>query len=588
MRRKLINFLAWLGALALISAIAAALAVMAIARKGRVADNTILELDLERNLVEYVPESPLGQVMYKDAPTLRDVVFALERAAADPHVVALIARVGNNSLGLAKIQELRDAVMAFRRSGKPAVAQAETFGEFGPGNGSYYLATAFSEIYLQPSGDVGLTGLVAETPFVKGTLEKLGVVPRLDHRAEYKSFMNTFTEKKYTAPHRESLKRIIDSQFAQIVRGISETRHLTEDEVRKLADQGPLSAAQAAQAKLVDGLNYRDEVYAKLKGQMGEHAQLLYAHKYLERAGSPYKKGTRVALIYGVGGVSRGPSEFDALSRSFSMGSDTVSAAFRAAIDDPEVKAILFRVDSPGGSYVASDTIWRETVRARKAGKPVIVSMGDVAGSGGYFVAMAAEKIVAEPGTITGSIGVLGGKMVTGELWDKLGISWDEVHTSSNGDIWTGTHDYSPGGWQHVEAWLDHVYTDFTGKAADGRKLPKDKLLAMAKGRIWTGEDAKSLGLVDELGGYATALKLVREAAKLAPDAPLELKQFPEAKPPLRALLEKGPDNSEKGAAETIGVALPAPLSRAARAIGLETDPQVLSMPPMTKSVDGD
>jgi len=221
------------------------------------------------------------------------------------------------------------------------------------------------------------------------------------------------------------------------------------------------------------------------------------------------------------------------------MGAETVTAAFRTAIEDPTVRAILFRIDSPGGSYVASDAIWRETVRARQAGKPLIVSMGDVAGSGGYFVAMAADKIVAQPGTITGSIGVLGGKMVTTGFWDKLGLSWDEVHTSTNATLWSGTQDYTPEQWARIEAWLDRVYDDFTTKVAAGRQLPKERVLEVAKGRIWTGADAKERGLVDELGGFSVALRLTREAIGLPPEAPIHLKLFPERPGLWEALLNR-------------------------------------------------
>jgi protease IV len=226
-----------------------------------------------------------------------------------------------------------------------------------------------------------------------------------------------------------------------------------------------------------------------------------------------------------------------------------VAGAIRAAAADKDVKAILFRVDSPGGSYVASDTIWREVVQARKAGKPVIVSMGDLAGSGGYFVAMAADKIVAQPGTITASIGVLGGKMLTSGLWDKLGLSWDEVHQGSNATMFTGTHDYTPAEWARFQAWLDRVYVDFTGKVADGRKLPKEKVLAIAKGRIWSGQDAKNLGLIDELGGYDTALKLAKKAAGIPEADDVKIVVYPKPKTLLQSLIQRqGPDNSDKEA----------------------------------------
>ena len=290
-------------------------------------------------------------------------------------------------------------------------------------------------------------------------------------------------------------------------------------------------------------------MYAKVKKQAGDDAKLLYLDRYLDRAGRPHDRGKQIALIFGVGGVTRGKSDYDPVQGSQNMGSDTVAGAIRAAAADNDVKAILFRVDSPGGSYVASDTIWREVVNARKAGKPVVVSMGDVAGSGGYFVAMAADKIVAQPGTITASIGVLGGKMLTSGLWEKVGLSWDEVHQGANATMFSGTHDYTPAEWARFQAWLDRVYVDFTGKVAEGRKLPKEKVLEIAKGRIWSGQDAKNLGLIDELGGYDTALKLTKQAAGISESDEVKLVVFPKEKSFLQSLLQRrGPENSDKEA----------------------------------------
>jgi protease-4 len=261
--------------------------------------------------------------------------------------------------------------------------------------------------------------------------------------------------------------------------------------------------------------------------------------------------------------------------REIKMGSDTVAGAFRAAIEDKKVKAILFRVDSPGGSYVASDTIWREVVHARKAGKPVVVSMSGVAGSGGYFVAMHADKIVAQPGTITGSIGVLAGKFITTNFWDKVGISWDEVHTSTNAAMFTGLQDYTPEQWAKFQQWLDRIYEDFTDKVADGRHLPKERVLEIAKGRIWTGEDAKALGLVDELGGFDTALRLAREAAGISAAAEIRLKEFPPKKTLLARLLECGSINAT---VDTLDRALQftAPI---VRALNTDADTVALTMP---------
>jgi len=331
----------------------------------------------------------------------------------------------------------------------------------------------------------------------------------------------------------------MNSQFGQMIRDIAGARKLPVEEVRKLIDQGPFVGKDAVDAKFVDRLAYRDEVYAGIKEKAGKKAEVIDLAEYLRRAGSPYQKGATIALIYGVGSIESGKSSYKVLTGETVMGSDTVAAAFRKAAEDDDVKAILFRIDSPGGSYLASDTIWRETVNARKAGKPVIVSMGSVAGSGGYFIAMAADKIVAQPATITGSIGVVGGKMITTGLWNKLGVTWDEVHTSKNADAWTATKDLTPAQKALFEKWLDRIYDDFTTKVSENRKLSKEAVLDIAKGRIWSGEDAKSLGLVDELGGFPEALKLVRKAAKLKEDAPLRLKIYPEGKSLLRRIWDR-------------------------------------------------
>jgi protease-4 len=586
MKRILVGSLACIGALVvLLIVIALGLGGLAWTRKGTVPAQTILEMDLTRGLQEQASDDPVTSFLLATHPTVRDVVEALHRAATDDRVVALIARVGSTHMGLAQLQEVRDAVLAFREKGKRAVAYAATFGEFDAGNGAYYVATAFDTIYLQPSGDVGLTGLIAETPFVRGTLDKLDLVPRLDHRYEYKNFMNTITEQHYTEPHREATQRVMESQFAQSVQGMR--RDAANETVRALIDRGPFLGAEALKAQFVDALAYRDEVYAQVKAQAGEQAKLLFLSKYLARAGRPDTTGDTIALIYGVGAVRLGTSDYDPLMDGSTMGADTVTAAFRAASEDPEVKAILFRIDSPG-SYVASDAIWRETIRAREAGKPVIVSMGNLAGSGGYFVAMAANKIVAQPGTITGSIGVLGGKILTTGLWDKLGLAWDEVHTSANATLWSSTHDYTPAQWAHLQEWLDRVYNDFTTKVAAGRQLPKERVLEIAKGRIWTGEDAKERGLVDELGGFPVALRLTREAIGRVPDAPIHLKLFPERVSPWEALLERlfGDQDESSEPAEAEATALLArtirlvrPVLHLARTLGLTARPDMLTMP---------
>ncbi len=570
MSKAIVRFLAILGALWLIGM--AIVLVAVIGWKGKVPTETILEANFEDALMEDIPDTPSAQWMLKNKQTLRDVIDAIDRGADDGRVVGMIAKIGAAPMGMAQTQELRDAVLRFRAHKKFAVAYSETFGEFGPGNGAYYLATAFDHIYLQPSGDVGLTGILWETPFIKGTLAKLGVTFHGDHRYEYKTALDFYTESKYTAANKEEVTAVMNSWMDQMKAAICQARQIAPEKFQALIDGGPYLGQEAVTAKLVDGVAYRDEVYGKVKSQAGDGAELLYLDKYLDRAGRLHQHGKIVALVFGVGDVTRGRSDYDPVQNSQNMGSDTVAAAIRAAAQDSNVKAILFRVDSPGGSYVASDTIWREVVRARQAGKPVIVSMGNLAGSGGYFVAMAANKIVAEPGTITASIGVLGGKMLTSGLWDKVGLSWDEVHNGENATMFTGTHDYTPAEWARFEAWLDRVYVDFTSKIAEGRNLPKDKVLEMAKGRIWSGEDAKRLGLVDELGGYETALRLAKSAAGIPESDDVRIMVYPRPTSLWESAIGRSADNSDKeGLGQTLARILQEvqPVARKLRAVGI-------------------
>ncbi|HUI44781.1 MAG TPA: signal peptide peptidase SppA [Nitrospirota bacterium] len=547
---------------------------------GRVPEQVILEVDFDRGMTEYVPDNSLARLVLMQKTRLRDVVEALGKAALDNRVKGLVARIGGSTLKLAQVQEVRDAVIAFRATGKPAICYAETFGEFGPGNVTYYLATAFDEIYLQPSGDVGLTGLIYEQPFIRGTLDKLGIVPRIDGRKEYKSFRYMLTETKYLPPHREEIVQVMDSQFMQIVKGSAVSRKQSEGDIRSLANRGPFIGQEAVDAKLVDGLAYRDEVYDKIKAKAGAKADLLDLAEYRKRAGDLNERGTTVALIYAVGGIERGKSGYNAVTGEIILGSDTISSALRQATDDKDVKAILLRIDSPGGSYVASDTIWRETVKARKAGKPLIVSMGSTAASGGYFIALAADKIIAQPATITGSIGVFGGKMVTTGFWKKLGVTWDEVHTSQNADEWTMIKDFTPAQKIRFEEWLDRVYDDFTSKVAQGRKLTKEAVEKIAKGRIWTGEDAKKIGLVDELGGYPVALKTVRKALNLSADAPIKLKVYPEQKSFLRLVsdlkVSMGEDENAAAIARTLEELQP--IARTVKSLGPSSQSDILRM----------
>jgi protease-4 len=359
-----------------------------------------------------------------------------------------------------------------------------------------------------------------------------------------------FTQRGFTEPHREAMARMIDSVTEQLLSGIAEARNLEPAAVRALVDRAPLTAADAVEAGLVDRVGYRDEVYAAVREQAGPEARLLYLGRYRKAAAEQLASRVKnrrqqvVALVNASGAIMLGRSNRGPGPGGRAVGSDTVTAAFRAAVRDEHVRAILFRVDSPGGSYVASDAIWREVRLARDAGKPVVVSMGNMAASGGYYVAMAADAIVAQPGTLTGSIGVFAGKAVTRELEGKLGVARDAVAAGEHALMFSTGQPFSDEEWERLNAWLDRVYDDFVGKAAEGRGMDRDRLEALARGRVWTGADAAERGLVDELGGLRDAANLARKRGELPEDAPV--RRFPAASPLARI---RPPESSEDPAA---------------------------------------
>lgn len=490
----------------------------------------ILEIDLTEGIAETIPADPVSALLTMRRTRLGDLLDGLRRARSDQRVKALIAKLGGKPIGLATVQEIRRAVQEFRDAGKATVAWAESFGEFGSGNVPYYLATAFDTICLQPSGDLGLTGIAMQRYFLRGTLDHLGVDFQVAKRHEYKSAAEQLTERGFSGPAREATERLAASVTEQLADAIAESRDLAPAEVRKLIDRGPFLARQALDAGLVDELAYRDEAYALVRQQAGPAAVLQFLGRYqrsrvlAERARRvPNPKERHVALIYATGPIRRGRSSRGPLPGGAAMGSDTISAALRAAATEQNARAIVLRVNSPGGSYVASDTIWREVVRARAAGTPVVVSMSDVAASGGYFISMAADAIVAQPGTVTGSIGVLSGKPVLSELLGRAGVTSDSVAEGAHAEMFQTTRKFTDDEWELVNNWLDHIYADFTAKVAEGRGLPAARVHELARGRVWSGADALAGGLVDELGGLDRAAAIARRRAGLPASAPLRI-----------------------------------------------------------------
>jgi protease IV len=489
----------------------------------------ILELDLTDGLAEGPVTDPLSMVMARRRGRLLDVIEGLRRARHDDRVRALVAKVGGGRIGLARMQEIREAVAGFRESGKLTVAWAETFGEFTHGNLPYYMATAFDRIYLQPSGSLGLTGVAVEQLFLHDALAKAGVEFQSAKRYEYKGAVDNLTERGFTGPAREAAERLVVSVAEQLSTAIAQRRGKTVAEARALLDRGPFLAAEALAEGLVDALGYRDEVYADVRKEAGREAILQYVVRYqrghmlAQRARRlPSSRDRFVAVIYASGPIRQGRSNRSPVGDG-AMGSDTVTAALRAVTADDRARAVLLRVNSPGGSAIASDAIWREVVRTRNAGKPVVVSMGDVAASGGYYISMAADLIVAQPGTLTGSIGVILGKPVFEELFGRVGITTDSVAQGARATMFATTHPFSQDEWDRINTWLDAIYRDFTQKVAAGRRMPVERVHELARGRVWTGADAAANGLVDEIGGLHTAAEIARRRAGLPADAPLRV-----------------------------------------------------------------
>ena len=540
----------------------------------------LLELDLSRGVVETPSAAPLRIVGARPAPTLHALLTALRQAERDRHVAGLVAHVAQRPISLALSSELRDAVGRFRRSGKVAVAWTESFGELGVGNVGYHLATAFEEIWLQPSGDVGLTGVVARAVFVRDALDRLGVEPQLAQRHEYKTAADTFLRSEMSDAGREMARRLAESATETIVADVAAARGLDPATVREIVDHAPLTATEALEAGLVDRLGYRDEVYASLRSRLGD-VRLLYVERYGRRRerGRAVRRAVAgrsspvVALVRASGPIHLGHSSSVPWGGP-NVGSDTLGATLRAAGRDPAVKAVVLRVDSPGGSYVASDAIRREILALRGSGRPVIASMATVAASGGYYIAMPCDVVVASPTTLTGSIGVLAGKQVVKEALGRVGVRIDSEAVGAHAEMFSSQQPFTEEEWARLEVWLDEVYDDFTSKAAADRGMPVERLRDVARGRVWTGADARAHDLVDQLGGLEEAVAIACERAGVGRDD-VDVRVLPQAGLVRRL---RGPESSEHAAAAHTAGQQPL-LDGALAALGLPLAAGVLTMP---------
>lgn len=554
------------------------------ARHHGVPNGCVLELSLRSTPPETTGFDPLAIVTGAGRPmALRDAVTAIHRAAEDPRVAGLIARVQLAPSPPGVVQELRAAIAAFSAV-KPSLAWAETY----PGTLAYYLASAFGEVWMQPSGTLGLIGFASNAMFLRDALEKAGIEAQFVARGEYKSAANLFTEDGFTEAHREAVTRMLESLQDQVWQAVAESRNIDRAALDELADRAPLLRDDAVSSGLVDRIGFRDEAYARIAELVGaqddsdesddtdEKPPRMYLARYANSARSrlappvPSIPGRRskptiaVVTLEGTIVSGRGGPQFLPFGPS-NAGGDTVAAALREVAANDSVSAIVLRVDSPGGSVTASETIWREVKRARERGKPVVASMGAVAASGGYYVSMGADAIVANPATITGSIGVLTGKLVVRDLKDRLGVRSDTVRTNANADAWSIDAPFTPEQQAHREAEADLYYTDFVERVAQGRNLSIEAVDVVARGRVWTGADALERGLVDELGGLETAVRRAKVLAGFDEDTDVRLVNYPGS-----SLLDViRPRTSSQPAAAWIPEALGALLSRGASALWL-------------------
>ena len=505
----------------LVSAGASLLLMLVGGRAPSIPANATLYLEIEAPFSEIEPNAVLSQFVPTPA-TLRATIETIRKAKDDTRVAGLVILPRSAGPLWGQVQEVRAALEDFKTSRKPLTAFLESAGA-----AEYYLASVADRVVLMPAGQLDVAGLASYELFFRGALDKIGVYPDLLHIGDYKSASNTFTEKSFTPAHREMTESLNRDWYLELVRAIAAGRRMPEPAVRAALDAGPFLAAAAAKAGLVDELAYEDQLddRAPIQG-----TRRLEAEQYRRTAAPSGRRRTagRIALLYAVGTIASGDSAFDSFS-GVVLGSDTFAEWLRKVRVDTDIDAVVIRVDSPGGSAIASEVIWREIMLTRDV-KPVVVSMGDVAASGGYYLAAAGHTIVAQPGTLTGSIGVVTGKFVMQGALEKLGIGTAADSHGRLAEIGSPFRPFSREERARLEEQMQTTYDLFLERVAQGRDTPAAKIDAVAQGRIWTGRQARELGLVDELGGLDRAVHLATERARLDPSGHVDLVVYPPAR----------------------------------------------------------
>jgi len=512
--------------------------------KPKLPSSAVLAVNLEGPIAELTAEDPIAEMFGEQPLSLRDLRWALVRAAEDDRIEGVRLRIGAFGGGFAVTQELRDLIQGVRASGKWTSAYMDTAGEFTPGNKVYYLASACDEISLHPGGDVNLIGFSVRSPFIRGTFDKLGIKPEFPGRGAYKTARFMYTERDFTPEAREMTEWLVGSIFDQLVDGVAQGRGMEPDEVRNIIDRGPFLGDETQEAGLVD---HREDwtTFTERIDEKAGSAKMVGLHSYLSRSSSR-SRGAKIAVVTAVGGIMRGESrrEFNPLfGMNDIMGSETIARAFRNIRKDNDIKAVVFRIDSPGGSALASEIIRQEM--ARTAEKiPIVVSMSNVAGSGGYWITCGAHRIVADPATITGSIGVLTGHLNMESFYnDKLGITFGKADFGANADIYGGLEDWNDQQRAIVDRVLDKIYDRFVTLVSESRGMSWDEVDAIGSGRVFTGVQARENGLIDEVGGFDIALIEAKGLAGIDVDAEVRLVDFPRAKPWWQQFVKKKSDD---------------------------------------------
>lgn len=510
------------------------LLVWAAWKPARLESHSVLVIDADGEIDEQRPLNILGALSGAVVPVMHDYVDAIDSARNDPRISGLVVRIGPLDTGWGKLEEIRSHLLAFQRGGKPSICY---LGYDGVGNREYYLASACQQIWLVPTAPVSIRGMMAEAVFFRGTLDKLKIIPEFYHIAEYKTAYNMLTEKRFTPPHREEVESVLRSVYRQYVNETAQARHMDPGKFEEQITHGPLLTSEAVENHIVDRLAYWDQVQDYFKSRDHDWNPVSL-NRYRSFIKNP--PGEQIAVVYATGLIVSGHSGNSPTS-GILMGGDTVASDIRSARTDSDIKAIVLRVDSGGGSVVASEVIRREVELARGV-KPVVVSMSDVAASGGYWIASPANKIVAEANTITGSIGVLIGKLNLAGLYSLLGMSTDYVATSENATLFSDQQNFTPQQRAYIQKSLQDTYSQFTKGVAQGRGIPVEKVDQIGKGREWSGAQAKELGLVDDIGGLDRAIEVAKQLAHIPAGRPVHIVRLPEEKSIFEQLLQREVD----------------------------------------------